>query len=140
MCHRPPSEVASPSHHYWLGHRSCLGCSSELNRMINLPCLGICVFAMGLPSSIAGVALPGLLLLLQTYLDGASLHRPKRILAGYMSINAEDLTSFDSGIARLDSLDISLCWAAARDAYSPITIVASYTWGLRPRQLLYSSY
>ncbi len=62
--------------------------------MIDLPSLGICVFAVGLPSSIAVGALPGLLLP-QTYLDGASLHRLKRILAGYMSINTEDLTSFD---------------------------------------------
>jgi hypothetical protein len=60
--------------------------------MIDLPSLGICVFAVGLPSSIAGVALPGLLLP-QTYLDRASLHRPKRILAVYIIFSTLTLTS-----------------------------------------------
>jgi hypothetical protein len=62
--------------------------------MIGLPSQGICVFAAGLPSSIARVALPGPLLP-QTYLDRASLHKPKRILAVYNSINTGELTSID---------------------------------------------
>ena len=62
--------------------------------MTDLPSPGICVFTVGLPSSIARAALPGLLLP-QTYLDRASLHRPKRILAVYYSINTGELTSID---------------------------------------------
>ena len=62
--------------------------------MIDLPSPGKCVFAAGLPSSIAGVALPGPLLP-QTYLNRASLHKPKRILAVYNSINTGELTSID---------------------------------------------
>lgn len=62
--------------------------------MTDLPSQGICVFAAGLPSSIAGVGLPGPLLP-QTYLDRASLHKPKRILAVFNSINTGELTSID---------------------------------------------
>jgi hypothetical protein len=62
--------------------------------MTDLPSQGICVFAAGLPSSIAEVALPGHLLP-QTYLDRASLHKPKRILAVFNSINTGELTSID---------------------------------------------
>ena len=62
--------------------------------MIDLPSLGICVFTVELPFSIARVGLPGPLLP-QTYLDRASLHRPKRILAVYYSINTGELTSID---------------------------------------------
>ena len=62
--------------------------------MIDLPSLDICVFAVGLPSSVAGVGLPGLLLP-QTYLGRASLHRPKRILAVYITFSTLTLTSID---------------------------------------------
>ena len=62
--------------------------------MTDLPSQGICVFAAGVPSSIAEVALPGHLLP-QTYLDMASLHKPKRILAVFNSINTGELTSID---------------------------------------------
>lgn len=62
--------------------------------MIDLPSLGKCVFAVGLPSSIAGVALPGLLLP-QTYLGRASLHMPKHILAVYITFSTLTLTSID---------------------------------------------
>ena len=62
--------------------------------MIDLPSLGICVFAVGLPSSIAGVGLPGLLQL-QPYLDRASLHRPKRNLVVYITISNLTITSID---------------------------------------------
>ena len=62
--------------------------------MIDLPSQGICVFVVGLPSSIAEVALPGPLLP-QKYLDRASLHMPKRILAVFISISTGELTSID---------------------------------------------
>ena len=63
-------------------HSNCLGCSSMLSRMINLPSRGIYVSTIeGQPSSAieAGHLEP----LLHTYLIGSTIHSPKLHLKDY---------------------------------------------------------